>query len=85
MRTIAVLYDRLMRLRVPCAKARQICDEAVRQIHESAHEEKCDADELPASGKLTHLGRFVVEAHGGWIFGWLTENGVTLGGPRCSN
>lgn len=34
-RTISALYDRLMRLRVPCAAARRLCDEAVRQIHES--------------------------------------------------
>ena len=59
MRTISILYDRLICLRVPCAEARAICAEAVRQIHES--------------------GRFAVEAHGGWIFGGLTADGVMLG------
>ena len=58
-RTISILYDRLICLRVPCAEARAICADAVRQIHES--------------------GRFAVEAHGGWILGRLTVDGVILG------
>jgi hypothetical protein len=65
---MTVLYERLMRLGVSCAEARELCEKARHQLRYELE-----------TGNITRFRRFLIPACGGWVYGRLTNHGLMMG------